>query len=741
MADAVTTITTSFNAGEISPRLHGRVDQSIYGIAATEMLGWLPTVDGPAVAAPGTIFAGAAGGEFIPIPFEYNVTQGYVIEALPFAFRFWTNDARIETAPGVPYEVEHDWDIDALKSLYWHQSADVLYLASGLAADGGKPLMALERLTAETFQLVEYELRNGPIDDPNNDESKSILADAVTGTITITSNAELFASGDVGGLFEIEAADYSDIHSWEAGMTVTAGDKCTWDARVFQAVANGRTGQNPPEHDAGTEWDGLLGTDINSKGPYGVQWTFLYSRFGLVRMTAFIDAYNVTATVINRLPDSIVSVPTWRWAFGVFSDRRGHPETVFEWNQCLGLTKKSRTFTSTIGGYDDFGARDTSGDFQHDLAGSYKLPKPDPILWSVADSTLVQGTTKVEATVDRVLTNTGVAGPPVFDVGVPSKAGSAPIRPLEADNILFVQRARRKLLELVYSVESNKMTTRDTTRLADHITIPGFTGMAWVREPERLVWCAMGDGTLAALTYNPAEQVQGWARRQLGGGLVVGDRGICTITDPSGERDQVWIAAHRPSDDAWFLLRMDKVWETGDDATRAVYLDAALSYDGAATDHGTGADHLAGATVGVWADGRAHRDITIGAGGEWALDYPASVVTLGYHFPARLTPLPLDAGQSEGTAQGKIKRVPNLVLKLLDATGLQIRLPGYPTPMPVETRVAADPIDHADPLYSGDFAVGLVGTYSANAQVTIERYQPGPATLLAIVYSVEVGEL
>jgi hypothetical protein len=741
MADAVTTITTSFNAGEVSPRLRGRVDQSLYGIAAEEMLGWLPTVSGPAVAAPGTIFAGAAGGAFIPIPFEYNVTQGYVIEARAFAFRFWTNDARIETSPGVPFEVPHYWDLADLKALYWHQSADVLYLASGFAPNNPKPLMALERTGAETFQLVEYALRNGPIDDPNNDETKTITASGVTGAVTITSNVDLFEAGDVGGLLEIEAADYSDIHSWEAGMTITAGDKCTWDARVYLAATSGRTGQNPPEHDGGTEWDGLLGTDINTKGPYGIQWTFLYSRFGLVRMTAFTDARNVTASVINRLPDSVITVATWRWAFGVFSDRRGQPETVAEWNQCLLLTKQSRSFTSTVGGYDDFGARDSSGDFQHDLAGSYKLPKPDPILWSVADSGLVQGTTKVEATADRVLTNTGVSGPPVFSVGVPSKAGSAPLRPLEADNIVFVQRARRKLLELVYSVEQNKMKTRDLTRLADHISIPGFTDMAWLREPERLIWCAMGDGTLAALTYNPDEQVQGWARRELGGGLLVGDRGLCTITDPSGERDQLWVAAHRPSDDAWFMLRMDKVWENGDDAVRAVFLDAALTYDGAAVDHGAGADHLAGKTVGVWADGKAHRDITIGEGGEWALDYPASVVTLGCHFPARLTPLPLDAGQSEGTAQGKIKRIPGLVLKLLDATGLQIRLPNYPTPMTVETRVLADTLNQADPLYSGDFRVGLIGEYTTDAQVTIERYQPGPATLLAIVYSVEVGEL
>jgi hypothetical protein len=44
-----------------------------------------------------------------PVPVRVFPTQGYVIEASAGKFRFYTNDARIETAPGVPYEVAHPY--------------------------------------------------------------------------------------------------------------------------------------------------------------------------------------------------------------------------------------------------------------------------------------------------------------------------------------------------------------------------------------------------------------------------------------------------------------------------------------------------------------------------------------------------------------------------------------------------------------------------------------------------------
>ncbi|WP_414902463.1 hypothetical protein ACMT1E_04335 [Sphingomonas flavalba] len=734
MGDRSTAIIASFNGGEVSPRLRGRVDQGLYPISCETMDGWLPLIQGCAVTAPGTIFVEKAAGPCRLIPFEYNVTEGYVIEASAGRLRFYTNDVRIETAPGVPYEIAHSYTIDQLRSLDFQQSADVLYLVGG-----GAPMRKLSRTGAESFTLADLTLRGGPIGDGNIDEGVTISASAATGAVTLTATSALFAAGDVGGLIEIEASDFSDIAAWEPGIEVTTGAKRAFGGKVYiySGGGSGRTGTVAPFHDSGTEWDGSgTGTDINGKGPYGVPWTFLYGRFGLVRITAFTNATTVSATVLKPLADSVVSEGSWRWAFGVFSARRGWPDSVCIWNECLVLTKDNTAYVSVVGDYENFARRDASGDFQRDLAGSFTLPDPARINWARADRLLLLGTERAEYTVERVLTQTEAAGPPIFDVRLQSSNGSARARPVQADGrVLFVQRALRKLMEMAYSIQTDRYDAPDLTRLADHIGARGFVELAWQQEPERILWAAQADGRLAALTYSPGQQVTGWSTRRLGGGMAA--RSLCRITEPSGQRDQIWIAAELGADT--LILRMAPIWQQGDDPLGAMLVDAGLSYSGAPVAAGVGAAHLAGQVVQVLADGKPHPDITIGPAGGWAISYPAARVTLGLAFPARLKPMPLEAGASEGTAQGKIKRIAALTLRVLEAQGLRVQVQDGEL-FPIETRIPADPMDAAVPLFTGDLPIETIGDFDREGGIVIERFQPVPATVTALIAAVEVGE-
>ncbi|HEV2746413.1 MAG TPA: hypothetical protein VGW34_03835 [Allosphingosinicella sp.] len=728
-----TAIQSSFNGGEVSPRLFGRVDQALYAIACKTLNGWLPLVEGGAVTAPGTYYVEKAAGPCRLIPFEYNVTQGYVIEASNGLLRFYTNDVRIETAPGVPYEVASPYSHAETLTLDYQQSADVLYLAGG-----GQAPRKLSRTAAAEFSLAVLDLRNGPIGDGNGDESLTVTASATTGSVTLTASAAIFAETDVGSFFELEAADYNDVPSWEPGITVAAGDKRTFAGKVYECQAGGagRTGTMPPVHDSGTEWDGMgAGTDINAKGPYGVKWTFLHGRYGLLRITAFTDPTEVVATVEKRLADSLTATASWRWAFGAFSDTRGWPDTVCIWGECLTLTKGDTAYTSVIGDLENFERRDSSGDFQHDLAGTFSIPSPTRIKWAVADGMLMLGTEKCVYPVERVLTNTGAAGPPVFAFKKPTREGSRKVKPIEAGGqILFVQLAGRKLLEIDYTIQRDRYEAQNLNRVTDHIGRFGFREIAWQQEPHRLVWGCQDNGRLAAMAYNPAEKVMGWCRRRLGGGLFA--KSLCSIMDPEGKRDQLWTAAEAGGD--YWILRMAKVWETGDDPHEAFLVDAGLGYDGAATQDFAGLDHLEGRTIEILADGKPHPERVV-SGGRFSLDYPASKVQAGLAFTAVLETLPPEAGQQEGTAQGKLKRVIDVTLKLFEALGLRVRVQGL-AGQPIETRLPSDPMDEAVPLYSGDLKLTTVGAYDRTGHIIVERYQPAPATLDAIIYALEVGE-
>lgn len=730
----------SLNAGELGPRLFARVDQAIYQNALAEMVGWLPLLQGPAIAAPGTRYVAAAAGPCRLFPFEFVPTQGYVVEGSNLKFRFYTNDARIETAPGVAYEVAHTYSYADLLVLDYWQSEDVIYLAGA-----GKKPKKLSRTSAITFAIADLDLKNGPLEIGNSDETITVnISGSLTvgGGVTIAASDPIFAPGDVGGLFEVECEDFGEIKSWEPAVKgMTVNKKLKWAGNVYQIEAlsdpDGYTGSSPPEHNSGSEWDGSSGRDGSGNGPFGVKLKYLYGRFGLVRITGYTNTTHVTASVIKRIPDSLATVDTWRWAFGAFSDTRGWPDTVGGWNDCLVFTKGNRGYTSVIGDYENFERRDHHGDFERDLAGQFTLPQPAAINWQASDRYLLLGTDTAEYSIERLQVQTGTPGPPVFDIRLQSSNGSRKVKPIQADGrMLFLQRAGRKLREMGYALSSDRYVAPDMTRLADHIGAPGIVELAWQAEPERLAWAVRGDGSLAAMTYDPEQQVMGWSRRYFGG--TIAGKSACRITDPEGKRDQIWIAADK-GDGTYWVLRQEKIWETGDDQTDAFFVDAGLSYIGAPATVMSGLGHLEGQTVDILADGKPHPQKTV-VGGSVTLDYAASKVHIGLPFPAYIVTLPPENGQSEGVARGKLQRILALDLHLIEAQGIRVSVQGGDV-IPVETRAIADPLDTAVPLFSGTISIPTIGTYDRLGQIRIERYQPTPATLIAIVPAIEVGEI
>jgi hypothetical protein len=127
----VAPIVTSFNAGEWSPQLYGRVDLQKYANAARIMENFVPLPQGTATRRPGTRFVAEtkSSGDGIVIPFEFSTTQAYIIEAGNLYFRFYKDRGRIETTPGVAYEIATPYTLADLELLQWVQSADTLYLA------------------------------------------------------------------------------------------------------------------------------------------------------------------------------------------------------------------------------------------------------------------------------------------------------------------------------------------------------------------------------------------------------------------------------------------------------------------------------------------------------------------------------------------------------------------------------------------------------------------------------------
>src|SRR5690606_27840500 len=112
----------------------------------------------------------------------------------------------------------------------------------------------------------------------------------------------------------------------------------------------------------------------------------------------------------------------------------------------------------------------------------------------------------------------------------------------------------------------------------------------------------------------------------------------------------------------------DEDGEPGDAQEDAFYVDSGLTYDGPATTTISGLGHLEGETVQVLGDGAVQPNKVV-QGGTITLTRAANKVHVGLPMVSRLVPMRLEAGATDGTAQGKIKRVHSATVRFLDTLG------------------------------------------------------------------------
>ncbi|MCP3730438.1 hypothetical protein M9978_08350 [Sphingomonas sp. MG17] len=716
----VTPAQSSFNGGEQSPRILSRIDQSVRSIAVKSMSGWLPLLSGVAEACPGTIFVAKAKGPCRLIPFEFQRTQGYQIELGHLYARFYTNDAQIMDGDD-PVEIVTPWTLAQARELYYHQSLDVLYCAHREV-----PLHVIKRIGADEFVCEPYALQNGPLDLRNADRAVTVSASATTGTVTVTASSALFAAGDVGGIMEIESPAFGTIPAWEAGMSTAGGAFCQSNGNVYENTGGAtRTGTVAPIHVEGTEYDGMGGTDVNSKGPYGAAWTFVHSMFGLVEFTGYVSATEMEATVLQTLPSTAAS---WRWSFGAFSDRRGHPGVVGVWQERLILCKDHVAYGSVAGALDDFAPRNELGDISRDQAFRYPLPSGETIMWVLDDLQLVAGTDKAEHVIFAASAGQG-AGPGNLDRSVPADNGSRAARPVKiGGRAIHIDASCEKAIQLAY--DSNRLLraeSPDLTRFAEHIGEGDYelVEMAWLKLPQRHLWFRCENGTLAVMGYEPDEQFIGWAPRTLGGGMLASS--ISTNTDPTGKHAQLWMSAE--ADEEVWVLRMPRVRRVRDSGEQ-VMTDAAVRRTGAASAL-VSAPHLAGRTVDICADGRPLLNAVLDGDGEYMMPFEAEDVIVGLTVPNELEFVPPVGGSDNGPALGKQKRAHRIDLHVLNSDELEVECQGSIDRINLLRQERA--FDVSMPLFSGRQRIEPAGDYDGDMAIKVRRIYPRPSTLAIVM--------
>jgi len=740
-------ITTGFMAGELDPHLDGRIDTDQYAFGLSLCENWVAINEGPLVKRQGFEFvAPAAATATWLTAFRPSIEQEYVIEWSELALRFYTNEARIETAPGVAYQVTTPFPASVAPFISAQQSFERQYLAHAAYAP-----RAIRRDSPTTFSLETTTLEFGPFLDVNTNEALTVTASGVSGTaITLNASGAVFKSGQVGALMRIEAKDFSDITQWEPGMKgVTIGQIVRNRGRAYQAATAGTTGSIEPEHSEGSAWDGMNEKDLlNDKGPFGVRWIYRHDRFGIVRITAVASGTSATADVVRRLPDSLVSVPSEKWAQQAWSVAEGWPSLVTLFQGRLIHFKGIDIFGSVAGDFGggrvNYSAFTESGRIETDLAFRRTISISDPPLWVSADRQLLIGTANIEMAIGPQANGTAFSGTNI-QADPQSYYGSQPVFPVKiGTETVFVERGGRRVRSADYDFGRDRYDAPDLNATSRHITASGIVQLGFQRVPHALVYGVRGDGQLIVHAKTRAD-VRGWTRFALGGGARA--LSAVSVVNSSGQADDIWLLIERPDGE---LTRVE-VWkqapwrELGDPLAHANYLDGSVRFDLAGGTASVSVPHLAGQVVAALVNAVVVKDLTVA--GDGTLTLPADVipasaftVTVGLMYTATATTMRPELRDGRGSLAGLRQRATKIIARVLETLGLRVSAPGQSTPEDLILRRGGQFMDQQITPVSGDVEGLIDADIDRDGRTTWTSDVPLPATIALVAQNMEVSQ-
>jgi len=741
-------ILQTFDAGELSPLLAARTDLAKYPNGCSVLENFLPLVQGPAVRRGGTQYIDTVKGRSLLVTFQVSEHIGYMMVFSHQRIDVYANhgiliDGGVPVVISTPYDVNDLFHEDGTCALRVVQSVDVMYLFHRKY-----PLHKLIRTGATTFTLQVVELSGGPFDNMNANEAITVSASAALGTVTLTASHNIFTPDHVGNLFHLESQDATGIKPWAVYQEVAVGDMRRVERRVYECTATGPansegppvTGNQTPVHTEGEAWDGDGKPIVNdSRGCIGVKWKFLHAGLGIVRIIGFISATQVQVAVISRLPVDVVQdnpdfKASSKWAHSLFSSVNGWPEHGTFWRNRLVLIKDRRIAMSVSGDFENFAER-VNGQVQTDAAivQTLNARQLNPVRWVTASDELILGTEGEEWVIAPMQPNQAV-GPDNVLAERRTTYGSRAVQPVEiGGKILFVQNSGRVLRDYEFRFESDNYGSGEITKLNPQILSSGVVDMAYQRDPDNTIWAVRADGLLVGCTYDQEPQrsdVYAWHRHPMTNGFV---EAVQTCSAPDGAADDVWLIVRRTIDGQTVRYLEILRRPLADDMPQeeAFYVDSGLTYRGDPVSAISGLEHLNGQTVQILADGAMHHDRVV-QDGKVALDWSASVVHVGLPAPCAVSSMGIEAGSRNGTAQGKLKRLTNVICRVYRTLGGNLGA-SRQNVQALNFRNSSHPMDAPPELFTGDMQVAWPGGSERDARIWYTNDQPLPVTLLAFM--------
>ncbi|MDO7394653.1 carbohydrate-binding protein [Acinetobacter baumannii] len=480
-------IKNNFSAGELSPTLYTRTDIQQYGNGAKKLLNVIPLVEGGIRKRPGTFFVNLYENAVRLIPFVVNSDQAYMLILKPLAIDIY--DPRTKTVVATvttPYTTEQIPELQFVQYRY-----EMFFTHNDV------PVQRFRSSTDFTnWEFSEFVYTNAPTD------SESARSPFRKGT----------PSGKEVGSFVSFTLD--GISAWVEATTYLVGDVISYNSRLYQALKDG-AGHQPdisPTYwaEIQTDTSGFTSADVGS---------FIDVNGGIIKITEFVGGDQVNGEVLVKLESDIKAIErAWTVLPPAFNSTDGYPRCCMYFKQRLVLanTKKApnKIWFSAVGGNANFLETTDDGD-------AFSVVSSSGLANSILFLEAQRGVVCLTSGGEYLVSSDGALTPTTVNINENSAIGTYPLtRPCRVGNeILFIQRGGSRLRALSYRYEVDGLVTPEVSALSSHIgkLHGGINEVCYQQEPESLVWCVLGDGKVASITFNRDQEVIAWANQDFGG--------------------------------------------------------------------------------------------------------------------------------------------------------------------------------------------------------------------------------
>lgn len=717
----VTYVQTNFTAGELSPRMLGRVDIARYQNGAKRIENGIPVVHGGVMRAWGSRFVAAtkdSGGKRSRlIPYVFNNQQAYVLEFGDLYVRVWSLAGVMLTELVTPYTEAMLFEIGYV------QGADTMFLAIQ-----SLPIYRLRRVTNAEWTISEAPFVTVPFAEDGHKPAVSItLSDATAGTgRTATASGNVWLAADVGreiwygtGVAVITAVGSATA----ATVTIrTAFGSTSIPSGQWRLTGSPQTTNKPNKKEPVGDTVSLTLSAAGWRSEDAGKWVRINR--GIVQITA-ISSSTVANGVIKSALDSDIGAIANSWTLEgqVWNTENGYPGAVTLHEQrlvCGGSPEYPQTvWMSRIGEYLNFELGTKDDDAMSFTVSSDQI---NPIEHLGQVRTLIALTYGGEFTLSGGVEK--AIAPTNIQVKNQSTYGCNRVRPCRIGNELyFVQRANRKIRSMAYRYDTDAYGSPDISVLSEHLTESGIADMAYQQEPESILWMVRNDGVLASVTVDRDQDVIGWARHTTAGEY----ESVCTVPNTNGE--EAWVIVKRVVDgnDVRYIERFDT----------SIYTHSAVTdSDLAGKATWDGLDHLEGIEVDVVADGVVMQRATVD-GGQITLTRNANTVEIGLPYTTTIETLRPEVGSPSGASQGNSMAIREVTLRFLNTIGC--RLNGDVIAF---RQFGTEVLDRSVPAFTGDHRMEQLGWARDGAvgELLIEQRQPMPFHLLCVISKLTIND-